>query len=84
VLIVSHQVVVLCLRYLIETMTEADILAVDAAGDVANCAVTEYGFDAEPGAGQDAMTLRRYNHVAPIKDAGAPVTAQPDAKVAAR
>ncbi len=44
VLIVAHQVVVLCLRYLIEDMTEAQILSIDAEGDVANCSVTEYAF----------------------------------------
>ena len=42
VLIVGHQVVVLCLRYLMEGMDEESILAVDRAGDVANCGVTEY------------------------------------------
>ena len=45
VLIVAHQVVVLCLRYLLEGMTEDQILAIDAEGDVANCGVTEYAFD---------------------------------------
>ena len=44
VLVVGHQVVVLCMRYLLEQMTEEQILAVDAQGDVANCAVTEYLF----------------------------------------
>ena len=83
VLIVGHQVVVLCLRYLLENLTEADILAIDRAGDVANCAVTEYRFD--PGAGpRGALVLHRYNVVAPLEDAGAPVTARPDANVAAR
>ena len=42
-LIVAHQVVVLCMRYLLENLDEAQILAIDAEGDVANCAVTEYG-----------------------------------------
>jgi 2,3-bisphosphoglycerate-dependent phosphoglycerate mutase len=41
VLVVAHQVVVLCMRYLLENMDEARILAIDAEGDVANCAVTE-------------------------------------------
>ncbi len=42
VLIVAHEVVVMCLRYLIENMDEAQILAIDREGDVANCGVTEY------------------------------------------
>ena len=83
VLIVGHQVVVLCLRYLLETMTEEQILAIDREGDVANCAVTEYRFD--PDAGTDGgLVLGSYNFVAPLEEAGAPVTSEPDAKVAAR
>ena len=76
VLVVAHQVVVLCLRYILEEMDEAQILAVDRAGDVANCSVTEYDF-----AG-GAPRLRRYNFVAPVEAATA-VTAAPDAPVAA-
>ncbi len=83
VLIVGHQVVVLCLRYLIENMTEAEILAIDAEAEVANCSVTEYRF--EPGAGHDGgLVLHRYNFVAPLEEAGAPVTAEPDGPVGAR
>ena len=48
VLVVAHQVVVLCMRYLLEHMTEEQILKIDLEGDVANCAVTEYRFDARP------------------------------------
>jgi probable phosphoglycerate mutase len=83
VLIVGHQVVVLCLRYLLENMTEAEVLAVDAEADVANCGVTEYRFD--PAVGKDGhLILHRYNFVAPLEIAGTPVTAEPDAPVAAR
>lgn len=77
VLIVAHQVVVLCLRYLLEDMTEADILAIDAEADVANCGVTEYVYsDAiRPGGG---LSLVRYNFVAPLEARGAPVTSERD------
>ena len=79
VLIVSHQVVVLCLRYLLEEMDEAAILAVDAAGEVANCSVTEYALD--PAAALDGLLrLERYNFAAPLRAAGAPVTAAADRK----
>jgi broad specificity phosphatase PhoE len=77
VLIVAHQVTVLCFRYLIEKMTEAQILAIDREGDVANCGVTEYGFVPEP-APVGRLQLRRYNYSAPVADAGEPVTAQAD------
>jgi broad specificity phosphatase PhoE len=80
VLIVGHQVVVLCLRYLLEKLDEAQILAIDAKGDVANCGVTEYGL--APGAGE--LELMRYNFVAPLLTVGTPVTTEPDAAVAVR
>ena len=83
VLIVAHQVVVLCMRYLLENLDEDDILKIDREGDVANCSVTEYVFD-ESVKPDGAMVLKRYNFVAPLKQAGAPVTAEPDKPVAAR
>lgn len=83
VMIVSHQVVVLCLRYLLESMTEAEILAIDASGDVANCSVTEYRLDRDVGPNGE-LKLAAYNFTAPLERAGAPVTREPDAPVAAR
>jgi len=82
VLIVAHQVVVLCMRYLIENMDEKTILAIDAEGDVANCAVTEYVLDRKKEGG--SLVLTKYNFVAPLEREGAPVTSSPDANVAAR
>ncbi|WP_376088482.1 histidine phosphatase family protein [Roseomonas sp. CCTCC AB2023176] len=82
VLIVGHQVVVLCMRYLLERMSEDEILAVDREGDVPNCGVTEYAHDPAQGAG-GGLVLRRYNFVAPMLRAGTPVTAAPDARAAA-
>ncbi|MBO9560260.1 MAG: histidine phosphatase family protein [Caulobacter sp.] len=83
VLIVAHQVVVLCLRYLLESLTEAEILAIDKQADIANCGVTEYRFD--PSCGPDGgLKLTRYNFTAPLERQAAPVTAAPDANVAAR
>ena len=83
VMIVAHQVVVLCLRYIVEQMTEAEILAIDRQGDVANCAITEYRFD--PAAGSDGgLVLARYNVTAPMEEDHTPVTAEPDEMVAAR
>ena len=43
VLVVSHQVVVLCLRYLIEAMTEEQILAIDAEGEWSTAASPNTG-----------------------------------------
>jgi broad specificity phosphatase PhoE len=76
VMIVAHQVAVLCLRYVIEGMSEEEVLAVDRAGNIGNCAVTEYRFD--PAAGKDGgLVLVRFNAVDPIVGEHAPVTAEP-------
>ncbi|MFS0736146.1 histidine phosphatase family protein [Sphingomonas sp. 1P06PA] len=83
VLIVAHQVVVLCLRYIIENMDEATILAVDREGDVANCAVTEYHFDAASGR-NGALRLERYNYTVPVAQEAVAVTDAADPPVAAR
>lgn len=80
VLIVAHEVVVLCLRYLLEDLTEADLLAIDAAGDVANCAITAYGFDASAG----KLRLECFNDIKHLEVTNAPVTTAPDAPVAPR
>jgi probable phosphoglycerate mutase len=83
VLVVCHQVIVLCLRYLLECMTEDEILAIDREGEVANCSVTHYAFD--PALGRDGkLALRRYNFVAPLEREGTPVTSSPDAAVAVK
>lgn len=83
VLIVCHQVVVLCLRYVLEELDEEGILAIDREADVANCSITEYAFAPLPGESARPR-LERYNFVAPLRAEGAPVTAEPDANVAAR
>ena len=82
VLVVGHQVVVLCMRYLLEGLDEDGILAVDRQGDVANCGVTEYVYD--PQEKPDGMILHRFNFTAPMEREGTPVTAEPDQQVAAR
>jgi broad specificity phosphatase PhoE len=78
VAIVTHQVIVLCLRYLFEKLTEAQLLAIDAAADVANCAVTTYELDPA----RNALALKAFNVVAPMEEAGEPVTRRPDVPLA--
>ena len=83
VLIVCHQVVVLCFRYILEEMDEAQILAIDKEGDVVNCGLSEYEF--EPDDEKDCVPkLARYNFAAPLIEEDAPITSEPDAMVAAR
>lgn len=81
VLVIGHQVIVNCFRYLLERMDEQTILAIDRAGDVPNCSVTSYAFDPTIGK-RGKLVLRRTNFVAPLQEAGAPVTAEPDAQAA--
>ncbi|MET0808669.1 MAG: histidine phosphatase family protein [Pseudoxanthomonas sp.] len=77
VVVVGHQVIVNCFRYLLECMDEATVLEIDSQGDVPNCSVTEYGF---VGTGADArFSLVRANFVAPLAETGVPVTRAPDA-----
>jgi 2,3-bisphosphoglycerate-dependent phosphoglycerate mutase len=83
VLIVCHAVVVLCMRYILEHMTEAELLAVDKNAEIANCSVTSYQYDQSLGS-RGGMRLELYNFVAPLEEAGEPVTSEPDAKVGAR
>jgi len=84
VAIVCHQVVVLCIRYILEEMDEAQILAIDREGDVVNCGVCEYGFEPDGDERLCAPKLVRYNFAAPLVEEAAPVTSEPDAMVAAR
>jgi broad specificity phosphatase PhoE len=83
VLIVAHQVIVNCFRYLLERLDEQQILDIDRMGDVPNCAVTSYEFD--PARGKHGKLVPRLiNFVAPLEDSGTPVTAEPDLHAAAK
>ena len=82
VLIVAHQVVVLCMRYILEGMDEQQIMAIDAEGDVANCALTHYKFEGEAATGR--LALQRYNYTVPVEQVALEVTRAPDPPVAAR
>ncbi|SMQ94550.1 phosphoglycerate mutase family protein [Xanthomonas fragariae] len=79
VLIVGHQVIVNCLRYLIERMDEAAILGIDREGDVPNCGVTEYAAAAD---GQSLELVR--TKFVPPELADAPVTTESDRPAGAR
>jgi probable phosphoglycerate mutase len=60
-------------------MDEAQILAIDAQGDVANCSITEYSAVEDGEANK--MALVRYNWTKPLERAGAAVTKEPDHNV---
>ncbi len=81
VLIVAHEVIVTCFRYLLEGLDEAQILEIDRLGDVPNCGVTDYAY-ASGGDSAGKMVLRQANFVAPLKMEGAPVTSESDVQAA--
>lgn len=81
VLIMGHQVIVNCMRYLLEHLDEAQILAMDREGDVPNCGVTSYELDDSiPPKGK--LVPRLINFVSPLQTAGAPVTVEADVPAA--
>ena len=77
VLIVAHQVIVNCLRYLLEHMDEKQILEIDRQGDVPNCAVTSYRAWQQEHE-DEVLKLELVNYLAPLREAAAPVTRAPD------
>jgi broad specificity phosphatase PhoE len=78
VLVVAHQVTVTCLRYLLENLDEAQVLEIDRSADVPNCGITSYRLDDT----RSRLLPDLVNFVAPLLQAGAPVTAAPDAQAA--
>jgi broad specificity phosphatase PhoE len=83
VLLVTHQVVVSMLRYLLERMSEAEVLEADRTAEPPNCSVTRYRREATP-EGREIMRLEVVNYVAPLEDEGAAVTRRPDVAVGPR
>lgn len=81
VLIVGHQVIVNCFRYLLERMDEELILSLDRAEDIPNCSITSYEFDSTRGK-HGKLVPRLVNFVVPLQEGGAPVTSEPDKPVA--
>jgi 2,3-bisphosphoglycerate-dependent phosphoglycerate mutase len=84
VLIVTHEVVVFCFRYLLEDLDEARILEIDRQGDVVNCGVTEYRYETGSGGSPGGLRLMRYNFSAPLQREGVAITSAPDTSVAPR
>jgi probable phosphoglycerate mutase len=83
VLIVCHQVVVLCFRYILEELDEERVLAIGRESNVLNCGVCEYEFEPDDER-RRVPSLVRYNHAAPLIEEAAPVTAEPEAIMGAR
>ncbi len=83
VLIVCHQVVVLCFRYILEELDEEAILTIDKQADVLNCGIAAYDFEPDS-EGLCIPELSLWNHGAPLEEEGAPKTAEPDVMTGTR
>jgi broad specificity phosphatase PhoE len=83
VMIVSHQVVIMMFRYLLERMTEHQILETDREHQLANCSLTSFVFDKSAGR-HGKLVLDRFNEVTGVVAQGAEVTREDDAPVAPR
>ena len=71
-LVVAHQAVIMVFRYVLEELTEQELLAVDKEEQVANASLTRYELDA---AGN--LHLAAFNEVVHLEDEN--VTEEPDA-----
>lgn len=83
VLVVCHQVVVLCFRYILEELDEQAILKIDREAEVLNCGIAAYDFDPDP-QGMCIPQLELWNYGAPLETEGAPQTSAPDAMAGTR
>jgi broad specificity phosphatase PhoE len=83
VLVVCHQVVVLCFRYILEELDEAEILRIDKQAEVLNCGICAYDFDPDS-KGLCVPTLSLWNHGAPLDSQDAERTAEPDVMTGSR
>ena len=83
VMIVCHQVVVLCMRYILEELTEIQILDIDRQAEILNCGICAYNFAVDH-KGQCVPELALWNHGAPLEREGAPQTSAPDVMAGSR
>jgi broad specificity phosphatase PhoE len=80
VMVVCHQIVIYCARYVLEGFGEDEVLRVAREHDVANCSVTMYD-PADSGAAgiRGRFALARFNVTVPVEEEGGAVTVEPEA-----
>jgi broad specificity phosphatase PhoE len=83
VLVVCHQVVVLCFRYILEKLDEREILDIDKQSEILNCGIAAYEFEHDP-QGVCVPQLSLWNYGAPLEAQGAQKTSAPDAMAGTR
>ena len=83
VLVVGHQVVVMCLRYILEELTEEQLMALNKQGELLNCGISAFDFDtSDPRFGRPKLVI--WNLAAPMEQAGATQTSAPDVMAGSR
>jgi broad specificity phosphatase PhoE len=82
-LVVCHQVVVLCFRYILEELDEATILSIDKQAEILNCGIAVYEFSPDT-KGLCVPALELWNYGAPLEAEGAAKTSAPDAMAGTR
>ena len=75
VIIVSHQAVIMVFRYVLEELTERDLLDIDQETQLGNCSITRY--TAKPG--DEMMSLELYNDVEHLAEESEEITEEPGA-----
>jgi broad specificity phosphatase PhoE len=83
VLVVCHQVVVLCFRYILEELDEETILRIDKQAEIMNCGIAAFEFPPDAG-GLCIPALELWNFGAPLEAEGAPQTSAPDVMAGTR
>jgi broad specificity phosphatase PhoE len=73
IVVVTHQAVAMLFRYVLEGLSEEEVLDIDASLQIANCAVTRYELE------DGVLTLRDFNDVAHLAAFDEEVTEEPDA-----
>jgi broad specificity phosphatase PhoE len=76
-LVVAHQVVIHMIRYVLEHLDEARVLAASRERELANCSVTTYVHDPSLGR-HGGMRLTGYDEVVALDREHTPTTAEPD------
>ena len=83
VLVVCHQVVVVCMRYILVGLDEAEILKIDRQADVLNCGMCAFDFEPDD-KGLCEPRLVLWNHGAPLDAEGAAKTSARDVMAGSR
>jgi broad specificity phosphatase PhoE len=79
IMLVTHEVVIIMVRYVLEHLDEQEALGLSRDATIANCSLTAYARDGGGGLVPDAVAW-----TAPLEETGVPVTEETDAPIASR